>query len=444
MKNWIVKSFEAREFQLQDGIEYWREKVYRNIVTIISVLGLPCYLIGMYMAFTHEVYSVAIIDTFVYGMLVYLWLADPFKLKIKIYLLLAVPLMVGSTLIIILGPKGAGFNYYIGFVILTSILLGLKGAIWGLIIHTLYSTFIALGLHFNLFNDWLITQYTTMDWITLAINAIAISSVTSLPLSVILKALSDYILRHQILELELSDKITQLNNAKIESEKANELKTKFLANMSHEVRTPLNVIMGFSEIVQADMYRNKVERNHLLETINQNGHYLLNIIENVLDISMIESGQFKYKISQVGVLPLMDELKQVYKITNKDKVSIVFNSSESIDESLIILTDETRLKQVLINLINNAIKYTDEGVIEVDYQLINQQILFQIKDTGIGIDSNDLDHIFDRFVKIEVEDQIKDGTGLGLAISKSIIESNLKNPCILMSYNFQKKYFPII
>ena len=423
MKSWILNKLEAREFQLQDGLEYWRERVYRSIITIISIIGFVSYLIGVYLAYKNSVYSIVIIDTFVYGILLYLWLIDPFKLKVKIYILLFLPFIIGSTLIILLGPKGAGFNYYIGFVILTSILLGIRGTTWGLIIQFCYSTFIAFGLHFNLFNGLLITQYTTMDWIALAINAISISAITSFPLSILLKALNNYILQHKKLESSLNEKIAQLNTAKIEAENANQLKTKFLANMSHEVRTPLNVIMGFSEIVQAGMYTDKYERNQFLQTINQNGHYLLNIIENIMDISMIESGQFKYNFSSVNINQLMEELEQVYQVNNKAEVSISFNNTSSINPSLQFQTDEIRLKQVLINLINNAIKYTYDGKIDINCQLNNATIEFKVIDTGVGIHPNNIVDIFDRFVKIEGKDEVKDGTGLGLAISKSIVET---------------------
>ncbi|WP_289055334.1 sensor histidine kinase [Carboxylicivirga marina] len=153
-----------------------------------------------------------------------------------------------------------------------------------------------------------------MDWLTIAINSLVVCSITSIPLSILIKGLGDYIKKHNVLEKVLKEKIIQLNSAKNEAEKANDLKTKFLANMSHEVRTPLNVIMGFSEIVQNGMYNDKAERNQFLRTISINGHYLLNVIENILDISMIESNQFKYSIHEVGVLSIINELKEVYQL----------------------------------------------------------------------------------------------------------------------------------
>lgn len=423
MKSWVKKILEAREFKLHDGFDYWRERVFRSIILIITIVGLPAYISGVYMSIIHEVYIVAVIDTVVYAALIYLLLFDKIRLKYKVYTLISLPLVIGCSLVIILGPQGAGFSYFIGFVILASILLGIKGAIGSLIIHISFTITVALGIYFKLFGDLPVNNYTTMGWITIAINSFVICSITSIPLSVLIKGLNDYITKHRHLEKVLNDKITQLNKAKVEAEKANMLKTKFLANMSHEVRTPLNVIMGFSEIVQQGMYEDARERSQFLKTINQNGHYLLNIIENILDISMIESGQFKYNISLVNVYDLMEELKHVYQVNNNPLVQIVFNESSTINKKLFINTDKTRLKQVLINLINNALKYTNEGEIRINYEQINGDIGFSVKDTGVGINPENLDHIFDRFVKIEGEDEVKDGTGLGLAISKSIIHS---------------------
>ncbi len=198
--------------------------------------------------------------------------------------------------------------------ILTSILMGIRGVIYGLSLHICFTSIVAFGLYYGWFPNLGVNLYSTMDWLTIAINSLVVCSITSIPLSILIKGLGDYIKKHNVLEKVLKEKIIQLNSAKNEAEKANDLKTKFLANMSHEVRTPLNVIMGFSEIVQNGMYNDKAERNQFLRTISINGHYLLNVIENILDISMIESNQFKYSIHEVGVLSIINELKEVYQL----------------------------------------------------------------------------------------------------------------------------------
>ncbi|MCU4157524.1 HAMP domain-containing histidine kinase [Carboxylicivirga sp. A043] len=420
-RGWVKNQLEAKEFKESDGLFYWRERIYRSIVFIISITGLPAYVFGIYLSIKHNLISITIADTIVYGLLLFLWLKNPFTLKIKTILLISFPLILGVLLIIIAGPRGAGFSYFLGFIILASILLGFKGTIAGLVIHIVFSTIIGVGLASNWFDTVTYLPYSTTTWITITINSLVICSITSIPLSVLMHGLNNYITRHNLLENSLKEKIKQLAKAKKEADKANELKTKFLANMSHEVRTPLNVISGFSEIVQKGMYRNTKERDQFLYTINQNGQYLLNIIENILDISMIESQQLKYHIKTVNLCSFMQDIQQVYKI-NHTPIDILFVPMQT-NCDINFQTDETRLKQVLINLINNAIKYTEKGHVSIGFEMCDERLLFSVSDTGIGIHPDDMEHIFDRFVKIANPNTVIDGTGLGLAISRSIIEA---------------------
>jgi len=229
-------------------------------------------------------------------------------------------------------------------------------------------------------------------------------------------------LEHSTLEKTLKSKVIQLRKAKKEAENANLLKTKFLANMSHEVRTPLNVILGLSEIVKSDAYANTNERNQMLTTINQNGYYLLDIIDNILEISLIDSNQLSYHIKSTNITSLFTEIKQIYRINTKSKIKVLFEPS-NITQEQTFFTDETRLKQVIINLINNAIKYTNEGEVRVSYNNYKEGIKIMVKDTGVGIHPDNLKVIFNRFVKIDGEKELIQGTGLGLAISRSIVEA---------------------
>jgi len=422
MRDWIRRKLTATEFTPLDGIKYWRELVYKNIILIITIVAFPGYLFGVYMSLVSNVYSIAILDTVVYLALIWLLIKEPFSLITKIYFLVSLPLIVGVSLILLIGPDGAGLSYLIGFVILTSILFGLKGAFIGLTIHFCNTLIVFIGLYFKLFSETTLSFYTPLGWLTIALNSFVVCSITSIPLSVIIQGLNKYIEEHNALERTLQNKLIQLSKAKTDAENANQLKSKFLANISHEVRTPLNVIMSFSEIVKGGMYRNTDERNQFLSEIVQNGHYLLNIIENILDISMIDTNQLNYNIKTITLETIFTEIEQIYKITNKRNVQIRFLHKEK-PMLMPFYCDETRLKQVLINLINNAIKNTDKGEINFGYEPHKKGITCFVKDTGIGIHKKDLSTIFERFVKIENQNQFKQGTGLGLAISKSIVEA---------------------
>lgn len=221
----------------------------------------------------------------------------------------------------------------------------------------------------------------------------------------------------------------QLEYAKSKAEESDKLKTAFLSNMSHEIRTPMNAIIGFSELLKDD---DIIEEDHdeFLEIIIEKGNLLLNIINDIIDISKVEANEIKIDESATDINELLDELLASFdhlrKIKGKDKILISL-SKQFPTQPLMILADPIRLKQVLSNLIDNAMKFTHEGSIEFGYRINqneNQKNLnFYVKDTGIGIASEMHDIIFNRFRQID-DSHTREfgGTGLGLAISKKLIE----------------------
>lgn len=378
----------------------------------------------MYMSFSQELYSVAVLDTFVYGALVYTIFAKRISLVRRVYFIVGLIFFVGISLTILTGKDGAGFNFVIGSIVMSSLLLGVKGAVNSLIATLGTILLIAWGLFVDLFEGLRITQYEAVEWIAVSVNVLAVGAMTSIPLAILLKGLESTIDAQSSLQQQLEDKIQQLKKAKNKAEEADVLKTNFLANMSHEVRTPLNSIMGFSELVLNKMYSSELERDQYMRTINQSGSYLLNIIENILDFSMIESNQLKYSLRPCNLNILLQELMDIYKHRKLITPDVIISSThENKSVDTIVLTDAHRLKQVFINLINNALKFTEKGEVVIGFSDDEQgMVRCFVKDTGVGITPEVQSAIFDRFVKIEGLNQVKDGTGLGLSISKGIIE----------------------
>ncbi len=420
MKRWIVKLFETDQVQNRRGIQYWRSKVLNGILLLTCLFGFGAYAFGMYMSFFAKVYTVALVDTIAYGFLLYINFNKKLSYNFRSKSLIAVPLLISIGLIIILGPAGAGHTYLIGYSILSSLLLGLRGAINSLIVTFSFIIVIALGLYFEIFGNLMINDYTPLMWITVALNSFAIAAITSLPLAMLVNGLEKTIDNQMEMQSQLEEYIGQIRIAKGKAEESDQLKTKFLANMSHEVRTPLNAILGFSELALNEMYKDDEERNLYLKTIHQNGNYLLKIIENILDFSMIESKQLKSNLISVNLNELFNDLNVIYGLKKTDQLNIIF---ETYPDDKYITTDANHLKQVFINLINNALKFTSKGEIRIGYKLHNNTIKCFVKDTGIGIKAEDQQTIFKRFTKLETEDKFRDGTGLGLAISKAIVET---------------------
>ncbi|MCD4746866.1 MAG: PAS domain S-box protein, partial [Bacteroidales bacterium] len=215
----------------------------------------------------------------------------------------------------------------------------------------------------------------------------------------------------------------ELKIAKEKAEESDRLKSAFLANMSHEIRTPMNAILGFSQLLnEAESIE---ERNDFINFIKSNGEHLLSLINDIVDISKIEAGLMTTEINECSVNLLFEEIYSIFSTNEKiiyNKIQLILNKSLPDNES-IILTDSTRLRQILTNLIVNAIKFTKSGYIEYGYYLKEQQTLeFYVKDTGKGIPENKHEEIFKRFVQADISDTItQGGTGLGLAITKAFV-----------------------
>lgn len=208
----------------------------------------------------------------------------------------------------------------------------------------------------------------------------------------------------------------RMKEAQLKAEEANQLKSAFLANMSHEIRTPLNAIVGFSNLLS--MVEDKEEMLEYAGIIETNTELLLQLINDILDMSKIESGMYNFHVTQVDANQLMSEVEQVARLRIRtDEVSLSF--AERLPQC-VFHTDKNRLIQVLTNLVVNAIKFTSQGEIQIGYRLQDAHTLyFYVSDTGCGMSAEQCEHVFERFVKYNTFIQ---GTGLGLSICKMIIE----------------------
>ena len=214
----------------------------------------------------------------------------------------------------------------------------------------------------------------------------------------------------------------ELIAAKDKAEESDRLKSAFLANMSHEIRTPLNSIIGFSELM-SDPDFDRDQEHQFAQIINSSGNNLLSIISDIMDISKIEAGQVVVKNRLFSVNQLMIDLQNEYSFRAiKKGFELIFDPS-SLAEEIFIKSDQTKLRQILVNLVGNSIKFTEKGYIELGMKITKDFLEFHVKDTGIGIPAEFQTQIFERFRQVESPYKRKySGTGLGLAISKSLTE----------------------
>ena len=203
-----------------------------------------------------------------------------------------------------------------------------------------------------------------------------------------------------------------------EAEQASKMKTLFLANMSHEIRTPLNAIEGFSRVMcETD---SQEERSKYMEIIESNNARLLTLINEILDLSRVESGEVAIKKTMTDLNEICKSLQNTFKFRCPEAVQMVWNKPNMV---VTLNTDANRLMQVFSNLISNALKHTSKGSITYGYRLISdgQEVEFFVSDTGSGIAPEDMEHIFKTYVSKDAE-TMKNGYGLGLPLSKIIVE----------------------
>ena len=215
-----------------------------------------------------------------------------------------------------------------------------------------------------------------------------------------------------------------LVQAKVEAETSNKLKASFLANISHEIRTPLNSVIGFSNLLLANDLT-KESKEEYIEHINHNSEKLLQIIGDIIDLSRLESSQMEITYEETSVIEVINEVieeaRQLIKRNEKPIILTVKNKLK--DNSDLIFTDKIWLKRVLSHLLDNAVKFTLEGSIELSFERENENLLFKVKDTGIGINEENLGRIFEEFSQeINGHHRPFEGLGVGLTLAKEVLE----------------------
>ena len=219
---------------------------------------------------------------------------------------------------------------------------------------------------------------------------------------------------HDITQLKETEK--QLTLAKEKAENADLSKSAFLANMSHEIRTPLNAITGFAEILASA--NTEEEKAQYQEIIKMNADLLLQLVNDILDMSKIEAGTLEFVYTKVDINLLLSDLRQLFQMKVNDAGGNIQIIAEPSLPSCSIETDRNRVAQVISNFTTNAIKFTQEGTISIGYEARDTELYFYVTDTGAGIPADKLPEVFGRFVKLNKD---KKGTGLGLSISKTIV-----------------------
>lgn len=289
---------------------------------------------------------------------------------------------------------------------------------------------LANGVYHQIYDKW-ITEYNKnkIDW-QKHLKFILIAGALIITLFLLL-LIANWILKTKIRsktkdlqqQLELNSQIMkELEKQKIKAEESDKMKSAFLANMSHEIRTPMNGILGFADLLKSVDFSSE-EQTKFIDIIQQSGNRMLGTINNIIDVSKLESGMENIHINEVNIKNIMIELLSFFKPeASKKGLKLALKENGSVS-SQSFYTDEYKLNSILTNLIKNALKFTAEGSIEIKYSIKDTSAEFWVTDTGIGIAKNKQDSIFDQFVQADFSYSSGfEGSGLGLSISKGYVK----------------------
>lgn len=216
--------------------------------------------------------------------------------------------------------------------------------------------------------------------------------------------------------------LNELTAAKEKAEESDRLKSTFLSNLSHEIRTPMNGIIGFADLLNSDSLSQHQQKKYI-NIIRSSGNQLIRIIDDILEVSRLETRQIKPQFSEICLNHLLAELLSIFRLQSQQKNIELLLKAELSDKASYLKTDLTKLRKILSNLLENALRYTHEGFVEFGYYCENDALLMYVKDTGIGIEKDKQDIIFERFKQADIErSQEAGGLGLGLSIARENTE----------------------
>ncbi len=414
------------------------KKILFWVLLMLVIIGTPVVAIGIIEAVALNQINTAIVYICLFLPIILIFL---FRKKIHYKIVSAVVIGLVYFLavhnIYVYGFSGAGIPIFIAFFILVTIFYGLKNGLLSIVLAIIPMGIVAylmINGHLDVDVDLMKISVLPISWITAISVLFLIGILVVLSYSYIHFNLLHIItitreqaqnleVQNQHLEeiIEHKDEIqSRLEEAKEKAEESDRLKSAFLANMSHEIRTPMNSILGFAQMLQKPMLSNQ-KQDKYLKIINQSGRRMLNTINDIMDISRIESGQITVSPSTFNVNELLNRLFQTFQPeADKKNLKLHLKTNKTTEN---ITTDEDKLEAIFINLIKNAIKYTDAGYIEFGYKKHETNLLFFVEDTGIGIEKDRQQAIFERFVQADIDDKdVREGVGLGLAITKAYIE----------------------
>ena len=417
---WYAARFAPVMIEEGDDLPYLRSKLFYSILLLLFPIGVMVYIPSVIISVVERQYIIGVADTIAMASIFLISLSRRLTTEAKKIIFAVNFYLLGVVLFAIIGTKGPGILLLITTSVLITLFQGKRAGLIAVIINALVFFSLMPIIPLNPWKIVFFAEYPPVAWIGIGINFIAFNAVIVLAVSSLLERLNESILHQKKLQEMLRKERLELLEAKQKAEESDRLKSAFLAGISHEIRTPMNGIIGFSELLREPMLTGD-QQQHYLRIIEKSSLRMLNIIEQLVDISRIETGQVEVTMESLDLNELFDLLVEMFtRETAKKGLSL--KAVKPVGGVFHILTDPDKLETVLSNLIGNAIKYTFRGSVEFGYECRDEYLHMYVRDTGIGIPANRLEAIFDRFVQADIADKnAMQGAGLGLSIAKAYV-----------------------
>lgn len=417
----VYSGFSQREEK--EGLAYFRDKLFISILLLTFILGVISYIPSTYVALSRQEDIIAVTNTVAILVLAF----TVFYRKLDFYgkkILFSVNFLVLSlVMFIVLGFEGNGSILIFALSILITLFNGKKHGLFTVLIITIFYATILFSLYFNLFELPILEKYGFQLLGIITVNNILFNLLIVLSVSFLINQLHNALLKGNELQAELYEKHHNVLEAKNRVEKSDKLKSAFLANISHEIRTPMYGILGCAQFLK-DYNENDADYQEYIEVIEDSGEQLLDIMTDIINVSIIESGLMFTNIKMFNINDNINKVYDTFLPEAKEKGLVFILNNDIAIQDCYISSDSDKVTSVLKYLIKNAIKYTDEGVIELKCERQDESyIAFNLKDTGIGIHEDNFENIFNTFYQVDVENEnALHGSGVGLSIAKAYIE----------------------
>ncbi|TLX73897.1 response regulator [Labilibacter sediminis] len=423
---WIRRRLGPTALASGSGSDYWRERIFHYFTIALISIGLFLYLYYTITFLKNHNFISAFFSTFIFLSSLFISIVRTFPFKFRVVWILMSIYLLGGFLYIESGPLSLGLVMLLSYSVLSGILLGNKASIYSIMLNFVM-LLVATTLHYtSIVTDALLLDLEFSIYLNLSILFVVINIITVSPLVSFINGLNFSFEKERRYKNILTGEREKLMRAKVKAEESEELKTAFLSNMSHEIRTPMNAILGFSNLLSHKEI-SVAEKQEFVNLIKINGKNLLTLVEDLIDISKIDSGNLQIKNTPFCLHDMLNEVYSSFKedINRRGQMNLKLYLKEGIaDVNMMVLSDEIRLRQVLINLVGNAIKFTERGFVEFGYELNHEDVLqFYVKDTGIGLPAGKESLVFKRFSKVtDGSQKLYGGTGIGLSIAKDLVQ----------------------